>query len=242
MLPVDLHVHSLFSNCGLHTILELLSQAKLLGLEAIAITDHGKTLGGRLNEVFFKRFICPYDEVRLYKGIECNILNEQGEIDIIKSLLPFIDIVLLGIHPNTPRGNSEEYYTSLLISAMQKNPCIDIITHPNDTAYPVDYAVLAREAKLRGIALELNNSRIRYNKSNVEDTCNFLNACKSEGCSVAVCSDTHAIHELGGDESVAPLLEKTCFPSELIVTRSASQTLQFIENRLVNKKDQLKIL
>ena len=61
MLPVDLHVHSLFSNCGLHTILELLSQAKLLGLEAIAITDHGKTSRAEV----FKRFICPYDEVRL---------------------------------------------------------------------------------------------------------------------------------------------------------------------------------
>ena len=49
MLDVDFHIHSLFSNCGLHTYLELLTKAKELGLKAIAITDHGPRLNGRIS-------------------------------------------------------------------------------------------------------------------------------------------------------------------------------------------------
>ena len=41
MLEVDFHSHSLFSGCGLHTIIEMLTYAKTVGLKALAITDHG---------------------------------------------------------------------------------------------------------------------------------------------------------------------------------------------------------
>ena len=52
MLEIDLHVHSIFSHCGLHTVLELINQARATGMKGLAITDHGLTMGGRLNDVF----------------------------------------------------------------------------------------------------------------------------------------------------------------------------------------------
>ena len=235
MLQVDFHVHSLFSQCGLHTILELLEKARALGLKGLALTDHGPTLGGKLNSVFFERFKSPFREVVLLKGIECNILDKDGTIDLPESFLPFLDIVLLGIHPNTPEGLSRTEYTEMLISAMEKNACIDIITHPNDSHYPVDYCILAREAARRGVALELNNSRILYSRTGIDETLLFLRACKEERCFVAVCSDTHALHELGLDESVRPLLESVRFPKELIVTESAFSAFDFVKSRAALK-------
>jgi len=236
MIQFDLHVHTLFSLCGIHTVLELLERAKVLGMKGFAVTDHGQTLGGRLNNPFFERFVSPYPDVKILKGVECNILDGMGKIDAPRSFMNFIDVVLLGIHPNTPRGQSADAYTDMLIAAMRKNPCVDIITHPNDPNYPVDYRRLAREAKSAGAALELNNSKILYARAGVESAVELVEACRGEGCLLAVNSDTHAIHELGLDDSVRPVLEAARFPEELIVNRDEESALEFIGRRRVNKK------
>jgi putative hydrolase len=241
MLTVDLHVHSLFSSCGLHTILELLDQGRRTGLAAMAITDHGLAVGnGRLTSVFFERFKCPYNDIVLYKGIELNLLDDKGNIDIVWQFMPFIDILLLGVHPNLPPHGSREQYTTMLCAAIDKNPYIDIITHPNDPAYPLDYLRLAQKAKEYGIALELNNSKILYNRGTVEDTLELVAACKQAGCLVAVNSDTHALHELGRDEAVRPILDRARFPADRIVNRDLESAAAFIAGRRGLKSDAIK--
>ncbi|MDG5815481.1 PHP domain-containing protein [Chitinispirillales bacterium ANBcel5] len=236
MIDFDLHVHTIFSKCGIHTVLELINQGRALGMKGIAITDHGLTLGGRLNNPFFERFKSPFKDFDVLKGVECNIIDENGAIDTPDSFMPFIDVVLLGIHPNTQKKMDSSQYTEMLIKAIDKNPSIDIITHPNDPSYPVNYEEVARVARKNGVALELNNSKIMYKRSTVENTLKLVEACKSTGCTMAVCSDTHAIHELGDDSYVTPLLDKVGFPEELIVNRDTTTTLQFIESRKERKR------
>ncbi|MFW6244547.1 MAG: PHP domain-containing protein [Fibrobacterota bacterium] len=237
MIQFDLHVHTIFSQCGIHTVLELLERARVLGMKGFAVTDHGLTLGGRLNNPFFERFRSPYPEIKVLKGVECNLLDEKGTVDIPAKHMPFIDIVLLGIHPNTPKGLSREAYTDMLVAAIRANPCIDVITHPNDPHYPVDYRRLAFEAAKSGVALELNNSKILYKRSPVESAESLVQACRDEGCPMALCSDTHAILELGTDESVRPILETAHFPDELLVNRDEESALFFVESRRKNKAD-----
>jgi len=231
VLEVDFHVHSLFSLCGLHTLLELVARAHELGMKGFAVTDHGKTIGGRLTSVFFERFVSPDPQVAVLKGIECNVLDEQGGIDLPHEYLKFLDIVLCGMHSNFPKGCSKQICTDSLIAVIEKNPQVDCITHPNDTAYPIDYGVLAQVAARHGVAIELNNSKILYARSTEDEARKLLVACGEEGCRIAVNSDTHAIHELGDDRSVAPLLRETGFPRELIVNRDAAAAFAFIEER-----------
>lgn len=224
-------MHSLFSHCGLHTVLELIAQAKVLGMEAIAITDHGPTMKGRLTSVFFERFRSPDPSIRVLKGIECNLMDGEGTIDAPGEYLPFLDIILLGIHPNTKRGLSREEYTDMLVKAIRKNPMIDIITHPNDPVYPVDYLHLAKVAAMEGVAVEINNSKVLYSRCSVEEAELLIAACKEAHCRIAVNSDTHAVHELGDDSAVAPLLARAAFPAELIVNRDMASAMEFIETR-----------
>lgn len=232
MLEADLHVHSLFSACGLHTILELLERGRAIGLRTMAITDHGPGLGeGRLTSVFFERFRSPFPGINLFKGLELNVLPERGKVDVVWQFMPFVDILLLGVHPNLKPGQSKDYYTNLTVAALENNPFIDILTHPNDTHYPLDYHVVAQTAKRLGMALELNNSKILYRRSTAEEALLLIQACKEVGCRMAVNSDTHALLELGGDESVQPLLEKAGFPRELVVNRDAVAASAFIESR-----------
>lgn len=228
MLEVDLHVHSLFSQCGLHTILELLERARSLGMKGIAITDHGLTVGGRLNSVFFERFISPFPEVDVFKGVECNLLDAKGTIDFPVKYRKFIDIALLGIHPNTEKGGGVRLYTDMLLKAIDRNPHLDVITHPNDPNYPVDFDELARFAAERDVALELNNSKIRYARSTVDEVKKLIAACVKYSCPVVVNSDTHAIHELGDDASIRTVIEEVGFPEELIVNRTAEHALTYI--------------
>jgi putative hydrolase len=104
VIEFDFHVHTFFSNCGIHTHLEMLARARALGMRGLAITDHGPMLKGRINSPFFERFHGPVDDVKLLKGMECNLSELPGEIDVPAQILHFLDIVLLGIHPNTDPG------------------------------------------------------------------------------------------------------------------------------------------
>lgn len=237
MLSVDLHVHSLFSGCGLHTILELLEHGRRIGLKAMAITDHGSASGGRLTSVFFERFVSPFSDIQLYKGIELNIVDEAGATDLPMPFMPFIDVLLLGIHPNTPQGKSRKENTDLLLAAMEKNPFVDIISHPNDPMYSLDYRRLAVRARELGMALECNNSKVLYNRCTEEEAAALIFACKEASCPMAVSSDTHALLELGRDESVRPILKQAGFPPELIINRDPAAAAAFIEGRRRLKKN-----
>jgi len=226
----------MYSLCGVHTHLELLAEAKRLGMHALAITDHGPALGGRVNSVFFDRFVNPFDGVRLLKGMECNLAKEKGGIDLPAKYLPYMDVVLLGIHHNTEAAVGSAVLTDLLCTAMRQNPCVDIITHLNDPSFPVNFAAVAACAAQCGMAIELNNSKTLNKRTTPEMTAALVDACAQAGCLVAVTGDAHVITELGRDEAVQPYLVQCAFPPELVVTRSAESALGFIERRRQYKK------
>ena len=240
MLEVDFHSHTLFSRCGMHSIIEMLTHARFAGLKGLAITDHGPFLKGRTPNTFFERLGQPITGITMLKGMECNIKNEEGEIDFPLPYLKFADIVLLGLHPGYMPGLSREHYTSLMLRALDKNPFVDIVTHPEDPAFPLDLPELAGFAHDRGIALEINNSKVLYKRSPLQATVALIEACKKAACRVVIDSDAHAIHEIGLDSSVLPLLERAKFPRELIVNATAKGAFGFVEERRKLKTDFVK--
>ena len=78
--------------------------------------------------------------------MECNLEGALGEIDVPKRYLRYLDVVLLGIHYNTPADLGQTAYTEMLVAAIESNPFVDIVTHPNDRIYPVDFEAVARAA------------------------------------------------------------------------------------------------
>ena len=236
MIAVDFHVHTLFSKCGLHTILELLNQARTIGVKGFAITDHGPAVDGHHNSVFFERFTSPDPAVRILKGMECNPVDGEGAIDVPVRYLPYMDIVLCGIHLNIEKGMDESIYTGMLQKTIEANPVIDVISHPNDPSYPVDFHQLAKTAAAHGVALELNNSKIHYGRSSTSLALELLEACRDQACRITLSSDTHAIHELGDDGAILPLLKQIAFPEELIANSTAEKAFAFIEERKSRKR------
>lgn len=235
MIPVDLHTHSLFSNCGVHTIIEMLTRARERGMAGIAITDHGPILAGRVSGTFFDRLVDPVPGVRLLKGMECNLDGDAGAIDLPEHLRRFCDVVLLGVHPNTPQSQDRAANTNLLITAMKRNPAIDIITHPNSTEYPFDFVRLARESARLGVALELNNSKTALKRTSDEMTEELIAACVQECCPVAVCSDAHVVNEVGCDDAVRPLMARAGLAESQVVNSTAASALAWVESRRAAK-------
>jgi putative hydrolase len=231
MIEVDLHSHSLFSHCGLHTFIEMLQRAKELGMKALAITDHGPALKGRLTSVFFQRLVDPVPGIRLLKGVECNLLDEPGLIDSPVEYLSYMDIVQLGFHPNTPLGLGVKTYTEMLIRAMEKNQYIDIITHPNSQEYEVDFREVIKAALEFDMAIEINNSKRMLGVVSLERTQELIYDCKKLKCPVVISSDAHAIREIGLDDSVRPLLMEAKFPRTLIMNRDSASAFSYLEKR-----------
>ncbi len=169
--------------------------------------------------------------------MECNIVDDAGAIDFPLKMLQYADIVLLGLHPHLPLGKTAGHNAALLIRALAKNPFVDIVTHPEDVQYPVDFDMLADYAKENGIAVECNNSKVLNNRVSPERMIELLDACKKAGCRIAVDSDAHALGEVGLDSSVRPLLERAGVPSRLIVNETAESALAFVEERRIVKQD-----
>ena len=236
MLSVDLHTHSLFSGCGLHTVIEILERAKRLGMTAVAVTDHGPALGARVASPFYDRLHHPVEGIRLLKGMECNLKGDHGDIDLPSYRLPYLDVVLLGMHHNTETGLGKDANTELMIRAVTQNKAVDILTHLNDAQFPMHFQPICEAATEHGVAIELNNSKTRLQRVDDSVTRELVRAALNSGARMAVTSDTHAIEELGCDDSVLPFLREVDFPEERIVTSTAERALAFLEERRPNKQ------
>lgn len=237
MIPVDFHSHSLFSGCGVHTVMELLNEACRLGMKGLAVTDHGRFIGGKANSVFFERLSA--DElpgVRLLKGIEANADPKTHLTDVNPKFLPMMDVVLLGLHDNVPADLAREDYTALMIRTLEKNPFVDIVTHLNSPTFPVDYDLVTEAAVRLGVVVEMNNAKCLLKRTPDEEAEKLIEACLKRECRVAVNSDAHCLHELGRDEEIRTLLARHRYPEELIVNRTAEAAFAFVEERRALKK------
>ncbi len=237
MISVDFHSHTLFSACGVHSHIEMLVRARDLGMAGLAITDHGREQEGSIPSTFFDRLSQPVSGIRLIKGIEANLRDLEGEIDIPRMVMPHLDLVLLGIHPNTPRDLDTAVYTRALLAALERNPCIDMLTHLDSGGpFPVELRPVVRAAKSYGVLIELNNSKLLLNRIPVDRMRELVRVCKEEECPMAIGSDAHVLNELGRDEHARALLAEEAFPDSLWVNQTEEKAFAFIESRRANKQ------
>lgn len=81
------------------------------GLKEIAITDHGYMhiiFGMKLNQYkelrkviddFNNSSLLKENDFKILLGVECNIINKNGDIDINDEIIDYLDIICAGYHP-----------------------------------------------------------------------------------------------------------------------------------------------
>lgn len=195
----DYHTHTRFSNGGndkrrhaTGTIEENVKSAIEKGLKTIGISEHGfshnfygltpenaKIQRKKIDELNKK-----YPEIEILMGIEANILDDTGNIDVPKDLLHLFDYVLAGYHYGSkPTGFlnllhhadnlifggrvfSKKYNTRALVNAMRKNN-IKYITHPGDKGI-IDIDTVAKVAEETSTGLEINGHHKKLNSDMIK--------------------------------------------------------------------------
>ena len=105
-----------------------------------------------------------------------------------------------------------------------RHPRVNIIGHPDNPKFPVDFDALARAAKEQHVLLEVNNSSYKPNGSRPgswECGTLLLAACKRYGTAVICGSDAHIDFDVATHDWSWKLIEACNFPGELVVNRSA---------------------
>ena len=106
-IVLDTHAHTIVSGHAYNTIREMAQMAKEKGLEAFALTEHAPQMPGTCHEFYFQNLhIVPREMygVRLFMGVELNIMNEKGEVDLPESTLCQMDLAIASIHGPCYKG------------------------------------------------------------------------------------------------------------------------------------------
>jgi len=240
-LQADYHTHTIHSH-GRGTVADNARAAAIAGLDEVAITDHGPALASgaglrapgaieHVREMVTEANRLP-GGVRVLQGVEANVMDADGRLDLPDEVLRRLDIVLAGIHPAagydglwgtvrgflmatmlpvlSPRAGRRQRVdaTKSLAEAARRHP-VDIIVHPG-LRQAVDVEDLARAACRTGAALEINSTHGHLSAA----------ACRiaaKAGCYFAINSDAHRPADVGNLAYGARLARQAKIPADRIV-------------------------
>lgn len=198
----DLHMHTSATD-GRNSLREMAEEARRLGYEYIAITDHSKrlTMANGLDPRRLRQQIAEIDKlneeldgIRVLKGIEVDIL-EDGKLDLPNDVLDELDITVGSIHSKFELSRKKQ--TERVLRAMD-NPRFNILGHPTGRlinereAYQIDLEAIVEAAADRGCCLELNAQPSRLDLAG-----RYAGMLKEAGVPGVVSTDAHATDHLG---------------------------------------------
>lgn len=233
---IDLHVHSNTNPHAFSTIKENIDYASEIGMKVVAITNHGPALEDTPHwwQLINIRVIPEYIKgVRVLKGVEANIVGENGEIDINQKVYEQLDIILAGFHGNHLylKNKDREKNTRAVINLM-KTQKVDVLVHLGNPEFPIDYKEVARVAKECNIALELNNSSLGGTRTGSEKTCRELaKYAKEYGCYICINTDSHYCALIGHTPLARAIAEEIDYPENLILNSSEDVLYKFLDER-----------
>ena len=187
---------------GADSIEKMALEARRLGHEYIAITDHTRSLAmtGGSDEKKLLRQMREIDKlnkklsgITILKGAEVNILKD-GALDIKDDVLAKLDIVGAAVHSHFNLPEQEQ--TARIMRAME-NPNVDIIFHPTGRVlnkrepYAVDIEKLARHASRTRTVLEIDAHPWRLDLKD-----EHIKIAIDAGALFAIDTDAHRLAEL----------------------------------------------
>lgn len=233
-LVLDSHTHTIASAHAYSTVLELAKEASQTGLKLLAVTDHAPALPDSSDRWHFINYHVMDRElygVRMLYGVELNILDFEGNLDLEEFLLEKQDLCIASFHTLITKPGSIRENTRAMLKVME-NPYVDILGHPDDGNIPVDYEELVLQAKSQSVLLELNNSSLAkasgYRLGTRENMCTMLSYCEKYGVPVVIGTDAHFATAVGKMDEVSRLLDETHFPEELVVNTSVEKYLKHL--------------
>ncbi|UFS72308.1 phosphatase [Geomonas sp. RF6] len=228
----DLHTHTVASGHGYSTVNELAQAAAEKGLQALAVTDHGPAMPGGPHRYHFMamRFIPrSIAGVRILRGVEANIQDVQGGLDLEDEILESLDFVMVGLHERCGYEEGGMARNTEAVLAAMENPRVRCISHPGNLLYPLDYEAIVRGAVATGTALELNNSSLGPSRKGSCMNCREIaRLCARHGAPLLIGSDAHIAQGVGiFDDAVQMAVEEGVQESQ-VMNASLERLLVFL--------------
>lgn len=229
----DLHTHTLASGHAYNSLCEMVHAAAALRLPLLGISEHGPAMPGSCSNMYFCNFkVIPrqMEGVKILLGCELNIMDYEGAIDLPEYLLDRIDYAIASLHDLCIGYGTKEQNTNAVLGAL-KNPHVNILGHPDDGRFPLDYEAVVKAAKEHHKLLEVNSSSLgpkSPRKNARENYLTMLTLCRQYGVPVIVDSDAHFMTDVGNHRYAMEVIEESGFPEELIVNTSLELISEFI--------------
>ena len=230
---LDSHTHTLVSGHAFCTIREMSAAARRKNLSLLAITEHCVNMPGSCHEYYFENYRIldrnAYD-VPLLFGVELNILDEKGSVDMTPQLLSFMDVAIASLHPPCVRFMSRKETTDCIIHILE-NPLIQIVGHLDDDRFPVNYDEVARAAAANHKLFEINNSSLAstsFRPGAHDNYLRLLESCMKHDVEIILNSDAHVDTDVGRHDEALQLLEELNLPERLVVNRSVEELKRYV--------------
>lgn len=218
-IVADLHTHTMVSNHAFNTITEMAQKAKEIGLQAMAVTDHGCAMPDSPHSWYFYNLLTlppVLEGIPVLKGIEANVMNKNGGLDVEPSLLNRFDWVIASIHDDCLPGPLLKDEATALWLKVAENPDVDMIGHSEQAQHYYDYRLVTKVFAQRNKVVELNANSFAVRPHGYMRE--LALACKHSNCPVAINTDAHSIYHLErGVGHIIEMLKEIEFPEQLVV-------------------------
>ena len=239
-IEVDSHTHTIASGHAYSTLAENIKNASARGIKLLAVTDHGPQMPGAPHFWYFMNMrVIPriMHGVGVLRGVEANIINTKGELDIDETIHQQMDIVLGSLHEPIIFPSKTIAHTKAVIKAMASGK-IDIFAHGGNPAFPIDAVEIAKAATHYNVLVEINNSSFTTSRQGSKKNCIALaEAVASQGGYLTFGSDAHIAERVGDFRECVNLIKAIGIPKKRILSRKGEKFLQFLKSK--NKKTDL---
>lgn len=224
----DIHTHTIVSGHAYSTLDENVRYAAEKNIKLLAATEHAPALHGAPQRIYFSNMgIIPkkLHGVEILMGVEANILDFDGTLDLDEKILSKMDIVIASLHTPCITSGTKEENTSALLKAME-HPCVDVIGHPGDPNFLIDIKEVFYKALETKTLLEINNASLYPDGSrrgSEQFMIEILELAKKEQTPVVLGSDAHFYTKVGDFDYVLSLFKKLNFPESLVLNTSAEK-------------------
>jgi putative hydrolase len=234
---LDVHCHTINSGHAYSTVTENAAHAARIGLEYIGISDHAPAMPGAACLYNFTNLWSLPDVingVRVFKGVECNILDRHGKLDLDADLLAKMEFVIASFHRGTFAPSDKATHTRAMIAAMENNRDMHILGHPGDCFFDIDIEAVITAAARTNTVIEINNQSLnpksyRYNGSSTMEE--ILKFCKKKQVPVLASSDAHYATYVGEVSRAKALIEAVGIDEELVLNTSVERFLAAVARK-----------
>jgi putative hydrolase len=218
-MTYDIHTHTTFSH-GKGTIEDNVKEAVAKGLTTIGISDHGPghlTYGVKrkkfsLMRKEIQRLEPIYPQINILLGVEANIINPSGKLDIHNEEWDYFDYVIAGYHygilgekplhaikihtinycssrwVKNREIKQKRINTDLVVKALYENN-IKVLTHPGDKGQ-FDLLEIAKACVATNTLMEISN----WHEAPLVEG---LKECAKTDVSFIISSDAHLPKRVG---------------------------------------------